>query len=90
LPDDTAALVDQIRPDGLSLTLVNVNPVHDRTVILQMGAYGEHHCTAVEIGGRRVHVDGPRFRVRLAAGTGARLDITTKRYAHQPSLALPW
>ena len=38
-----AALVEKLTADQATVTLVNVNPVDARTVIVQAGAYGEHH-----------------------------------------------
>ena len=51
LPPDLAALVEAINPEGITLTLVNTNPVSARKVIVQTGAYAEHEAR----GGR-----GPR------------------------------
>ena len=35
-------------------------------------------------------VNARSFDVRLAPGAGARLTLRMKRYANQPTLALPW
>ncbi|MCL4402915.1 MAG: hypothetical protein M1436_09685, partial [Acidobacteria bacterium] len=86
LPADVAALVEKIRPDGIVLTIVNTSPIHARTVLVQMGAYAEHHCVSVESGGRVIKVDAPAFTVLLAPGAGETLNIAMKRYAHQPTL----
>ena len=72
LPEDVAALVEKIRPADIVLTLVNTNPVDSREVIVQMGAYGEHHSTSISLGDRNISVDSPLFRVRLAPGAGGR------------------
>lgn len=90
LPQDVAALVQRIRPEGVTMTLVNTSPFHYRTVTVQMGAYGEHHCRSVTIGERTFPVDAPYFSVRLAPGAGETLSIEMQRYAHQPTLAFPW
>ena len=90
LPEDVAALVEKIRPADIVLTLVNTNPVDSREVIVQMGAYGEHHSTSISLGDRNVSVDSPLFRVRLAPGAGASMTVQMNRYAHSPSLAFPW
>jgi hypothetical protein len=90
LPDGIAALVEKVRPDDTVLTLVNMDPVHERTVIVQAGAYGEHQCLSVAAGGKTVKVDDRKFRVVLAPGAGDSLTIAMKRYANQPELALPW
>ena len=90
LPDGVAALVSQIRPDAVVLTLVNTNQFHHRRVTVQMGAYGEHHATNVTTSGRTHAVDAPHFDVRLAPGAGATLTIGLRRYAHQPTMVFPW
>ncbi len=90
LPEGVAALVEKISPESTVLTLVNTDPVNASKLIVQMGAYGEHHCDSVALGGRTVKVDAPSFAVELAPGAGESLTISMKRYAHQPSLGLPW
>ena len=90
LPEDVGALVESIRPESVTLTLVNVNPLEYRTVTVQMGSYGEHHATAVTVGGRTIPIDRPWFPVRLAPGAGNTLTISIRRYEHQPTLAFPW
>jgi hypothetical protein len=90
LAEDVAALVEKIRPEEIVLTLVNTNPVHAREMIVQMGAYAEHHCASIETGGGKVSVGAPWFRVRLSPGSGETLTIAMKRYAHQPTASFPW
>jgi len=90
LPRGVGALVEQIRSDGITLQLVNTNPVSSRELIVQTGAYAEHHAVAVTVGERRVEVDDSQFAVRLAAGSGARLTIQMQRYVNQPTLVFPW
>jgi hypothetical protein len=90
LPRHVAALVEKIRPDDVVVTLVNTDQVYAHQVIVQTGAYGEHQCTEVVVGGRTVRVDGRHFEVELAAGAGETLTVGMKRYANQPQLALPW
>lgn len=90
LPEDVAALVERIEPDGVTLALVNTSPFEYRTVTVQMGAYAEHHATSVDVGDRTFAIDAPYFTVRLAPGTGDTLTIRVRRYVHQPTLAFPW
>jgi hypothetical protein len=90
LPEDVAALVERIRPDGITLTLVNTSPFQPRTVTVQMGGYAEHHASTVTLGDRTFPVDAPFFSVRLAPGSGDTLTINVRRYVHQPTLAFPW
>jgi hypothetical protein len=90
LADDVAALVEKIGPGEVVVTLVNTNPVHPRAVTVQMGAYAEHQCDSVSVGGKSLQVGGPHFLVRLGPGAGDRLTIAMRRYARQPTLAFPW
>lgn len=90
LARDVAALVSEIRPDEIVMTLVNTSPFEARVALVQMGAYGEHHATHVSHGDRKVPVDAPFFTVRLAPSAGQTLRIGVRRYAHQPTLAFPW
>jgi hypothetical protein len=90
LPEDVAALVTGLTADTVTVTLVNTNPVRDRAVTVQLGAFGEHEGTYVEVGGKRTALAGPLLRVELAAGTGASMVIGMKRYANQPRATMPW
>lgn len=90
LPADVGALVDHFDADGVTLTLVNANPLRERTVTVQMGAYGEHNATEVTVGGRSTAVNAPWFTVRLAPGSGETLRIGVRRYTNLPTAAFPW
>jgi hypothetical protein len=90
IPQDVAALVTEMTPDKTTVTLVNVNQLEPRTVIVQGGSYGEHQCLSVTVKGEETPIDGPFLRVRLGPGTGATLAIAMKRFANQPTLMLPW
>ena len=41
LPEDVAALVDELAADRVGVQLVNLNASESRSVIIQAGAYGE-------------------------------------------------
>jgi len=90
MPEDVAALIERMTDERTTVTLVNVNAVEPRTVIIQAGAYGEHRVTSLETFGRTVPVEGYWFPLRLAAGCGATLQIAMRRHANPPSLLLPW
>ena len=90
IPEDVAALVDEMTDTRVSVTLVNVNQSESREVLVQTGAYGEHQCQSVERDDRRVEVSGSWFTVHLAPGAGSRLVVRTKRYANDPTLLFPW
>ena len=93
LPPDVAALVDSMSDGEVSVQLVNLDPVHERHVTVQAGAYGEHEIGSVAVeGGAQVDVpgDGSDFTVRLAPGAGGRLTISQKRFTRQPTFTFPW
>ena len=90
VPEDVAALVTRMTDAETAVTLVNVNQVEARTVVVQGGAYGEHQFATASANGATLDVDGSSFAVRLAPGAGAELTLTMSRYANQPTLAFPW
>jgi hypothetical protein len=47
LPGSVAALVSSIDPAATVVELVNLDPQHDRTVIVQAGAFAEHTIETV-------------------------------------------
>jgi hypothetical protein len=90
LPPDVAALVESMTGDETVVTLVNVNPLHARRVILQAGAYGEHEFRTATADGAPLRVNGPHVAVMLTPGAGARIKLGMKRYTRHPTLAWPW
>jgi hypothetical protein len=90
LPEDVAALVESLTDDRTVVTLVNLNQLEERDVIVQGGAYGEHVCASVAAEAGETTVEDTAFAVRLAPGCGGRLTVRMHRYAAQPRLAFPW
>lgn len=90
LPEDVAALVEKLGADSATLTLVNVNPVEARTVVVQAGAYGEHRFETATTNGKTVTIGGPLLTVRLEPGAGSRIEFKMARYVNRPTLAHPW
>ncbi|MEE8146053.1 MAG: hypothetical protein V3T24_00490, partial [Longimicrobiales bacterium] len=86
IPPGVAALVDRLTADEVGVTLVNVDQIKARTVVVQAGGYAEHEFTRVSFSGREIPLDGSSFTVRLAPGSGGRLVVSMKRYANQPTL----
>jgi hypothetical protein len=82
LPEDVAALVEKISGDSVTVSLVNLNAVEARDVIVQAGAYSEHQFTTPH--------NARWITVRLEPGSGDRLTLAMKRYAHQPTARQPW
>ena len=48
LPQDVAALVNRIESEWIEVELVNLHLTESRSLIVQGGAYGEHHIQSVE------------------------------------------
>ena len=94
LPLDVAALVDELRPDGAGLQLVNSSRGETRRLIVQAGAFGEHDFTEVTFEGdgddAAVRVNGKYFLVELPPSTSVRVDAGMRRFVNQPSYAFPW
>ena len=91
VPEDVAALIEKLSDEAVTLTLVNVNQIEPRTVVVQGGGYAEHEVTSVTLAGQEeVEIGRSAFSIRLAPGCGARMEIKTKRYANQPTMTFPW
>lgn len=90
IPEDVGALVQRMTDDGVSVSLVNTNPMKTRTVVVQGGAYAEHHITRARVDGTETQVNASHFTVKLDPGCGARLDLSMNRYANTPTFAFPW
>ena len=90
LPEDVAALVSGLGADSIDLTLVNLNPVASRSVVVGAGSFGEHSFGAVQAGETTVTVDGGYFQVDLPPGTQIELHAGMSRYCNAPTYAFPW
>jgi len=90
LPEDVAALVTAIEPELVKVVLVNLDQTSPRELIVQTGAYGEHLCERVQLGGASIAVGRHWFPVRLEPGAGDELTIYRRRFARTPSARLPW
>lgn len=90
IPEDVAALVEELSADAATLTLVNVNQVESRSVVVQAGGYAEHQFVSVSSGDRTFRVGSAEFTVKLAPGAGSQLKIKMNRFTNQPTLTFPW
>jgi len=90
LPAGVAALVDGLRDDGASLTLVNTDVATAREVIVQAGTFGEHDFAGGTLDGVAFAAEGRWLAVRLEAGATARLEVSMRRYVRAPNYDTPW
>jgi len=90
IPLDVAGLVESMTADEATVTLVNLNLVEPRELVIQGGGYGEHQVLSCSLDGATTAVGASAFTVRLAPGAGARLVLKMKRYANIPTLHFPW
>ncbi len=89
-PEGIAALIDELTDDRVSVTLVNVNQLESRRVVIQAGGYAEHRFTSVKLGEKTLPLDSPQLTVELAPGAGARVTLGMKRHVNKPAMAFPW
>lgn len=103
LPQDVSALVEKLGKDQATVFLVNLNPVHERRLILQSGAFGEHRFTEVEFSkvikkddgtfsteDQKQKINGKYVEVLLPPASSIRLHFDLKRFVNQPSYEFPW
>ncbi len=90
LPPNVAALVEHLGEDTATLTLVNISPIIEQTVVVQGGAYGEHQLRTVQVGNLSTVINDDTTTIRLEPGCGARLQFQMDRYQNSPRLSFPW
>lgn len=96
LPDNVGALVEEIAPGSVTLTLVNMSPLNEREIIVQAGTFGEHEFVRAEklndagIALASYEIGCKWLSVKLAPGAGAKIKLFTKRYVNKPSYETPW
>ena len=89
LPSDVAALVHELADDMVSVTLVNLNQLEAREVVVQAGGYAEHRFTGLEAAGESRELDASAVSVRLAPGAGQRVDTNDGALRQQTRPLLP-
>lgn len=93
LPEDVAALVSALDADSTTVQLVNTSPLHERRLVLQAGAFGEHTFTYAddldEGEASRTVVDDKHLALTLPPGRSVRLQLGVDRYSNTPSYAQP-
>jgi hypothetical protein len=97
LPEDVAALVEHVDSTSVTIELVNTSLFHEREMILQAGAFGEH----LFIGAKNICEDGQSMEIPLSnsnkwlkvllnIGSCCKLQLKMERYVNKPSYATPW
>lgn len=89
IPEDVAALVDQIEEDSVRVTLVNTSSTIPRETILQAGAFGEHEFVSVNLGQGARSVGSKHLTVDLPPGSVGTLTLKLKRFANAPTYDWP-
>lgn len=93
LPPEVAALVHALDAESTTVTLTNTSPLHERRLVLQAGAFGEHAFTGVTVLDEEqsaAHtLDGRYVQVVLPPSRSINLRLGMRRFAHQPSYAWP-
>lgn len=86
LPEHVAALVEEVSADGARVALVNTDPVAGHSVIVQAGSFGEHLFERVEVDdGEVTEINERWLQFDLGPSTQVRVEISMRRFAHQPS-----
>jgi len=90
LPSDVAALVESVTAEGLTVRLANLDQLRSRRVVLQAGAFGEHHLRRILADGQAVVIDGQHAEIEVPPGSEAVLEIGLDRFRHAPRYGCPW
>lgn len=91
LPDDCAALVENLSADSAVVMLVNTNQLQPRIVTIQAGGYGEHSFVNLSIDDSDAQeINGRSLTVELERGCGATITFGMSRYSQTPTLEFPW
>lgn len=92
VPPDVAALVREVDSHGVLVELINLNPLQERRVIVQAGAYAEHQFTSVSLrqaSSPAINVDAAHFEIALAPASGGEVRLEMRMYANVPKAAHP-
>jgi hypothetical protein len=89
LPPDVAVAVGQSQGDSATVEFVNLNPLEERRVLLQAGAFAEHQIVMAESMGSETTVGGAHLFVTLPPASSGSLRLRFRRYASTPTYAFP-
>lgn len=82
--------METISDQSVTVSVVNLNSVEVRSLVIQGGGYAEHQLVAINHNGVRTPIDSSSFQVFLEPGSGATLEIEMNRYVNQPTMDFPW
>ena len=90
MEEDVAALVSHLDAESVTVELVNTSPLHERRLIAQAGAFGEHHFRTAQVDDGSPHdINDSHLRVTLPPGRSIKLTLGMDRYVHTPSYTQP-
>ena len=69
--------------------MVNLSPIHNQSLYLQTGAFGQHNLRRVETEGDTHTIEGKWLRVSLPPTTSIEMRLTIDRFINQPSYDTP-
>jgi hypothetical protein len=90
VPEGVAALVSELSDEAATVTLVNLDQVHAKELVVQAGGYAEHQFLSAGVGEENVPINADQFAIRLAPGCGATIRLKMERYVNQPTMRFPW
>ena len=102
LPEDVSALVEKLEKGQTTIYLINLSPVHERKLIVQAGAFGEHRFTDVSFSkstkkddgtfsteDQKQSINGKYVEVVLPPASSIRLNLGIQRFVNKPSYYFP-
>ena len=95
LPDDVAAMVDQISENAMRLAVINLNLTEARVLTIQAGNFGENRFDSVVISTedgqvQRIDVKNKWLTIELSPKAGAILEFAYSRYVEKPTYETPY
>ncbi len=95
LPKNIAALVTSISKESVGIDLINLDPVLERSVLIQAGAFGEHRFTSAtwkdldeEVLARTL--TDKYVVIIMPPSTQISLELGIDRFVNDPSYRFPW
>jgi len=90
LPNDVAALVSEIKADGIDITLINLSPVTQKQLLIQAGAFGEHNFISADVEDNIFKINDNMFKVILNPASIIKMRLITDRYKNTPHYQYPF